>query len=283
MITITQNAFDVSSVDDWFSKYPPQRPSLHWRDGKSAKEHARAWFPPNNSGPVVPLGMDVLLLSHPLTHGMIIEKAVPEMLVTFDNRGGGRRNTDLGLLGISGINRVAVSIEAKTDEHFGNYSIDGQFRRCSQNAQQRIIDLCYALFSVARHIDIAKLPTHLLKLRYQLLFSMVATIVWALQQHANVAVLAVHELLPRDLNYKFRDENDGQMRGFSRRQIETNHNDLAAFFTALSGGPTAIALSESLLDLGEWKLPDDFVRTVPQRPENRTVRLLAGMGLTYTA
>ena len=281
MITITQNAFDVSSVDDWFSKYPPQRPSLHWRDGKSAKEHARAWFPPNNSGPVVPLGMNVLLLSHPLTHGMIIEKAVPEMLVTFDNRGGGRRNTDLGLLGISGINRVAVSIEAKTDEPFGGY-IEDQFRHCSQNAAQRIIDLCYALFSVARVTDITELPSYLLKLRYQLLFSTVATIIWALKQNANVAVLAVHELLPRDLNYRFTDVKDGRARGFRRRQIETNHNDLAAFLTALSGGP-AIALSESLLDLGEWKLPDAFVRSVPQMPQNRPVHLLAGMGLTHTA
>ena len=31
----------INSVDDWYSVAPPKSPSLHWKDGRSAKELAK--------------------------------------------------------------------------------------------------------------------------------------------------------------------------------------------------------------------------------------------------
>ena len=30
----------IKSVDDWYNAAPPKNPSLHWKDGRSAKELA---------------------------------------------------------------------------------------------------------------------------------------------------------------------------------------------------------------------------------------------------
>ena len=31
----------INCVDDWYSVAPPKNPSLHWKDGRSAKELAK--------------------------------------------------------------------------------------------------------------------------------------------------------------------------------------------------------------------------------------------------
>ena len=31
----------IKSVDDWYNAAPPKNPSLHWKDGRSAKELAK--------------------------------------------------------------------------------------------------------------------------------------------------------------------------------------------------------------------------------------------------
>ena len=31
----------IKSIDDWYNAAPPKNPSLHWKDGRSAKELAK--------------------------------------------------------------------------------------------------------------------------------------------------------------------------------------------------------------------------------------------------
>lgn len=43
-VRIAKNGQLITSVDDWFRHAPPKGGADHWRDGRSAKELARAWI-----------------------------------------------------------------------------------------------------------------------------------------------------------------------------------------------------------------------------------------------
>ena len=42
---IIKNGHNIHSVDDWLRFAPPEKGESHWKDGRSAKELAKAWFP----------------------------------------------------------------------------------------------------------------------------------------------------------------------------------------------------------------------------------------------
>ena len=44
LILRSQDGKPIRSVEDWFRFAPPKRGAEQWRDGRSAKELARAWF-----------------------------------------------------------------------------------------------------------------------------------------------------------------------------------------------------------------------------------------------
>jgi hypothetical protein len=45
-MNITKDGCEIHSIADWFNFAPPRGGLRHWVDGRSAKELARAWFPP---------------------------------------------------------------------------------------------------------------------------------------------------------------------------------------------------------------------------------------------
>ena len=40
-LELKKNTKQINSVDDWYNFAPPQNSSLHWKDGRSAKELAK--------------------------------------------------------------------------------------------------------------------------------------------------------------------------------------------------------------------------------------------------
>ena len=101
----------INSVDDWYSAAPPKSPSLHWKDGRSAKELAKymtstkGYMPKEIEDILVKLGCNPNITFY----------GEPEAVTSLESRGGGRHH-DLLLIQE---NEVVVGVEAKSDEDFG--------------------------------------------------------------------------------------------------------------------------------------------------------------------
>jgi len=175
----------IRTLEDWYAFAPPKKPVLHWRDGRSAKECAKAWL--RGGVPGVPGEILEVLNAHPLTAGFVGVSAVPEATIQFDNVPGEHRNADMLLVGEAQGKKVVVTIEAKVDEAFG--PVVGEYYddhpRPRSRVQDRIDGLVSAMFG--RGLD-----EEVRALRYQLLHGTAATLVAAGTEGAEVAVFLVH-------------------------------------------------------------------------------------------
>lgn len=179
------NGRSIVSVEDWFHQAPPARGLLHWKDGRSAKESAKAWL--RTGHPTVPLEILAVLNTHPLTQGFIGAEAIPEAVIRLDDLAGGQRNADVLLIGKSPRGKVLVTVEAKVDESFGEligpYYDDHP--RPKSRLQDRIDSLASAIFT-------GGLDDRVRGMRYQLLHATAATLIEAARRGATVAVFLVH-------------------------------------------------------------------------------------------
>jgi hypothetical protein len=199
----------IRSVDEWFRYAPPKMGSKHWKDGRSAKELAKAWL--KTGVPRMPDEFAALLRSQASTMDFVVETAFPERITGLHAFGGGPRNHDLILLGRAGERRVLVSVEAKADESFGEL-IREELRTAkpSSKVPDRIDLLSQSIFG--RPIDPA-----LGNLRYQLVHGLAGTLIEARNQKASLAVFVVHEFI------------SSQTRS---DEVDRNHADFAAFVRA---------------------------------------------------
>jgi len=202
----------IKSVDDWFKYAPPKRGEEHWKDGRSAKELAKAWF--RDGFTRVPAELELLLRSHSLTDCLTVEKGIPEKKTPLDDFKGETRNTDLMLSGHTIDGLVVVGIEAKADEPFGNL-IGEELEKSKQNPASKVperIDL------LSRSIFGRPVDEEIAQLRYQLLHGVAAALIEAKEQNAGAAVFVVCEFLSDSV----RAEN-----------IERNASDFEKFIHAL--------------------------------------------------
>jgi len=206
----------ITSVQDWFDMAPPQGGAAQWRDGRSAKELAKAWFPSPGS-PQVPDELQQLLASRPETQGVTFERGEPERVVRFDSCGEGR-HADLVLWGHSSTRKVLVSIEAKADEPFGE--IAGEYVRKTIAAKprsrvpERFELLCQGILNVASDDKQAR------ALRYQLFTAVAGAMVEAARYRADLVLFVVHEFV----------------RNADPKKVKANADDLNAFVRVLSRG-----------------------------------------------
>jgi hypothetical protein len=145
---------EIRSVEAWFTHAPPRGGRHQWRDGRSAKELARAWCP-DGGGAMVPPEIAGLFAMQGTLAQLELEWAEPEARVYFDRLPGEPRNTDLAAVGVAGQLRVALSIEAKADEPFGPPVVHELSAAALQVAHDesrgklnRILSLADALLSV---------------------------------------------------------------------------------------------------------------------------------------
>lgn len=106
----------ICSVDDWFHVAPPKRKDYHWKEGRSAKELAKAFCA--LGVPAVPTELLNLLSSCDQLGDVRLTKAWPEHNIPLDSSGRGPRNADLAAVGTGKAGKIAVTIEAKADERF---------------------------------------------------------------------------------------------------------------------------------------------------------------------
>ncbi|HXG70524.1 MAG TPA: hypothetical protein VNJ04_07930 [Gemmatimonadaceae bacterium] len=197
---------EIETVDDWFKFAGPKGKERQWQDYRSAKELARAWCVAGKAV-AIPTELFDLLESHPLTRGVDLRTldGTPELRVYIDRRAGEPRNTDLAftasipsLEGDSGQpRRVAISVEAKADESFGQRvaaAISAAELRRSKGKRsfgdERARMLIGALLGEAAVADPA-----VGRLRYQLFTAAAGALAYARDQRADIAVLVFHEFV----------------------------------------------------------------------------------------
>ena len=90
----------IQTLEDWRIQASPAS-EAHWKDGRSAKELAKAWT--DGSGPE---DLTHLLGLRAETSDFKIASAIAEAQVAFDRHPGGKRNHDLLIRGEAGGGRV---------------------------------------------------------------------------------------------------------------------------------------------------------------------------------
>lgn len=179
----------IYTVEDWFRFAAPAGGEGHWVDGRSAKELAKAWCG-KGSGPAVPIELQELLSTHPDTAGAVIIEAIPEHKVAFDNIPGEPRNTDLVCISERVNQRIAISIEAKADEPFGELVTNVLRTPPPSRRPERLERLCQALLG-SQPGDVPGIG----ELRYQLVYGVAAALAYAGQVDASHALFVVHEFV----------------------------------------------------------------------------------------
>ncbi len=206
---------DIYTVDDWFRLAPPAGGAHQWVNGRSAKELAKAWCG-RASGPAVPVELQELLTTHPDIDGAVFLEAIPEYKVAFDDIPGEPRNTDLVCIAERADQRIAISIEAKADEPFGELVSKVLSTPPPSRRPERFKRLCQALLGY----HLGNLPG-IGELRYQLFYSVATALAYAGQVDASHALFVVHEFVTPSTKTE---------------RLDANERDLHNFFSLLAPG-----------------------------------------------
>ena len=198
----------ITTVAEWFANAPPKGKERHWKNGRSAKETAKAWCP-EGKDPEVPAELSELLKTGPF-EDLSVQEVRAEARIAFDNFAGEPRNADLAITAADSVGPVAITVEAKADESFGDrvekVLVDAA-RRISKeensNAVARVQGLSRDLLPKWQ-----KGMPQLGQLRYQLMTGVAGTLAFAREIAATRAVFIVHELVdPRETKESARRKN----------------------------------------------------------------------------
>ena len=242
------NGGEIASVEDWRLKGGPKR-DHQWAEGRSACELAKAWC--RDGQVAIPAEIRALLDSCEATRGLVVEEARAECRIPFDENGGEPRNADLAFVGVAPSGPVAVTIEAKADEPFGQTigeTMAAALERLTENSRsrgvRRIEELVRAVLP-PRAAGAAAVT----ELRYQLLTAVAGSIAFAAGAGrgggapAQVAVMIVHEFETRETRAERLQRNDADFRAFlGRLGVAGREGTEAALY-----GPIAVP-GESLWD-----------------------------------
>lgn len=209
MIILNQARQTINSLDEWFKLAPPAKGELHWKDGRSAKELAKAWM--SNSGPKMPSDLSEILLSQPHSLDFQPEWAAPEYETKLDEFKGSGRNHDMIVVGNANGKRTLIALEAKVDESFGDIVSD-YVSRCVKanprtNVPSRIEQLSTAIFGT-KNVG---------SLRYQLIHAIAGTLIEAVNQNAKQAIFIIHEFLPYGKSSKKAKQNEEALQLFIKQ------------------------------------------------------------------
>ena len=227
----------LTTIDEWHRFAPPKR-DIHWKDGRSAKENARAWI---NAAPGIQPDIAQVLANCDGIGPLRAWRAEPEARIAIDWFRGEQPNIDLLLVAEDDHGPLVVAIEAKADEPFGNVLADqhqqARVARASNPRSKAVarIEALLARFA----IDLQQ--RHVPQLRYQLLTATAAVLAEA-ERHSLVrAVLIVHEFVtPLTVSEK-RERNAADLQRFLATVFANDRHlapaDVAGPFT-IEGAPT---------------------------------------------
>ncbi|MGB8064998.1 MAG: hypothetical protein WCF26_24135 [Candidatus Sulfotelmatobacter sp.] len=190
---VRKSGQEIRSVEDWFRYAPPKMGERQWKDRRSAKELARSWFRKEYACPPEEMR---LLLRRAFQTEIVFDEVKPECIIELDDFAGEHRNCDLVVLCRAGTRRIAVNIEAKADEPFGDTTVGDYYDQkanSQSNVPARIRQLSLALFG--------RVPDEAIrKLRYQLLHAAAATLIEAAASGAELGLFLVQEFRSKSLN-----------------------------------------------------------------------------------
>ena len=232
--------YPIRTIEEWFSKCPPQGKLKHWVDGRSAKETAKHWLH------TIPVQFLDLLNDFNLR----FEKCSPEYVSKIDNYKGNGRNHDLLIIAENKLSeKVVISIESKVDEPFGEtikerfIAADIELKKNPRSkALNRIQELCDAVYEKTDRepLDLRKAilentNQEKLDLRYQLFTAVAGTIAAAEEHGAQAAVFVVQTFISAEIDIK---------------KYAQNQEDLNKFVEYLSNGKHKIIHSGKPLNMG---------------------------------
>lgn len=174
---------EITSVGEWLIQCPPINPSIQWVDKRSAKEMAKFWTDTKNQN-------NFLLFLQNVNKDLSFNYALPEVETKFDEYKSPRKN-DLCLFATDGNEEILISIEGKSDEHFGKNYVDKEWilsvneknKRSKSKKLDRLIGL-YQRFNC---------NADFLKLRYQLTYWLAGAIEEAIRNKINTVFMIVQE------------------------------------------------------------------------------------------
>jgi len=210
----------ITSLKEW-ENYAGPKSSFHWKDGRSAKESARAWL--EGKGTRLPKEVQSALEGHQAFGVVQHWYAEPEVKLRFDSFAGEPRNSDLVVHARDSQGPYLITVEAKADEPYGEtiaktmVAAEKRYKKSHRsNGVTRIKQLAVALFGTP---DICDPP--LKDIRYQLLTACAGTLCEAERYGYTRALMLIHE---------FVTENTSDDKHFS------NAADLNSFVNCLSNG-----------------------------------------------
>lgn len=200
----------MTSVDDWHRFAPPKR-KVHWKDGRSAKETARAWIA---AAPRMPPDIERTIGAYPDVGPLLRWHADPEARVPIDPYRGEQPNIDLLVVAEDERGPVVVVIEAKADETFGCQLADqhrtakaARASNCRSKALDRIEDLLDRF-----HLNLGQDQVPLL--RYQLFTAVAAALAEAERRSSDRALFVVHEFVTSLTRSDRRERNAADLDSF---------------------------------------------------------------------
>ena len=220
----------LATLDEWHCHAPPKDKHKHWKDGRSAKECARAWL---DSAPALPSEISQVLNSCRDMGTLRDWCAEPEAKVPFDNFRG-PANVDVLLTGQDESGPVVVSIEAKADEPFGETvekTRSVAWNILKEKPKSKRLD---RLKHLAELFKLSLDTPAVLKLRYQLMTLTAAVLAEADRHCAKRAIVIVHELVTPSTTAENRIRNSQDLDTFLasafRRQVSLHPGTLIGPF-----------------------------------------------------
>jgi hypothetical protein len=233
-----KNGASIRSFDDWRTLAPPKGRDRQWKDGRSAKELARAWC--GGVTPCAPEALQKLLSPLVSPEQLAAAEGWPEHQVVIDDLPGEPPNVDLAVVADGREGRTAICIEAKADEPFGEDTLTllhAAIVKIARDERTGAIDRLQRLAQSLLPTWAVGLP-HLSDIRYQLLTATAATLEFARLKSAAVAALVIHEFAIEGC--------------VDARKMARNAHDLGQFVRRMTTG-TRLSLASS--DLVPVTLP----------------------------
>lgn len=219
---------EIHDLPSWLDHAPPEKGEAQWKDGYSAKEHAKAWLRPGH--PAVPEEFWNALA--PFVEGVDELFARPEHKTRLDGFGRERQHDLFACARQRGATKVVIGVEAKACENFGGIVADRAAHGPPSNRRARSNLLSQALFGrevmdeATGEILDPELATH----GYQLWTAAVGTLIEAQEREVDAVVMVVHQFVPRDFDEA---KSAGDRRDW-RTKLAANQASLEKFLSALA-------------------------------------------------
>ena len=222
---ICKGGKSICSLETWRRLAGPKT-EQQWKDGRSAKESARAWLECTPAR--VPAEIEQALSTH-CDFGRILPawRAEPEARVAFDSSRGEPSNLDVLLTAKDEKGPLVIAVEAKADEPFGRTVEDTlcQARKRKEgNPRSQGVDRLEKLAAAILGIRLDRLA-EAGELRYQLLTASAAALAEAQRQSACRAVVIIHEFVTDQTSDEKHHDNAKDLDAFvsmlSNREVTT--------------------------------------------------------------